>query len=52
MGTITRLSADWEQWIAVNVGRGVPAAVLVEEMVKNDFDLSFAMMAVALRRTD
>jgi prolyl 4-hydroxylase len=47
MGTITHLSAEWEQWIAINIGRAVPAAVLVEEMVKNDFDLSFAMTAVA-----
>jgi len=49
MGTITHLSAEWEQWIAVNIGRAVPAAVLVEEMVKNDFDLAFAMTAVAQR---
>jgi prolyl 4-hydroxylase len=49
MGTITHLSAEWEQWIVVNIGRAVPAAVLVEEMVKNDFDLSFAMTAVAQR---
>jgi prolyl 4-hydroxylase len=49
MGTITHLSAEWEQWIAINIGRAVPAAVLVEEMVKNDFDLAFAMTAVAQR---
>lgn len=49
MGTITHLSPEWEQWIVVNIGRGVPAATLVEEMVKKDFDLSFAMTAVAER---
>jgi prolyl 4-hydroxylase len=49
MGTITHLSAEWEQWIAVNIGRAVPAAALVEQMVKNDFDLAFAMTAVAQR---
>jgi prolyl 4-hydroxylase len=49
MGTISHLSAEWEQWIVVNIGRAVPAAVLVEEMVKNHFDLSFAMTAVAQR---
>jgi prolyl 4-hydroxylase len=49
MGTITHLSADWEQWIVVNIGRAVPAAALVEEMVRKDFDLSFAMAAVAQR---
>jgi prolyl 4-hydroxylase len=47
MGTITHLSAEWEKWIILNIGRAVPAAVLVEEMVKHDFDLSFAMTAVA-----
>lgn len=49
MGTITHLSAEWEQWIVVNIGRDVPAAALVEEMVKKNFDLAFAMSAVAQR---
>jgi prolyl 4-hydroxylase len=49
MGTITHLSAEWEQWIVHNLSRAVPAAALVEGMVKNNFDLSFAMSAVAQR---
>jgi prolyl 4-hydroxylase len=49
MGTITHLSAEWEQWIVVNIGRSVPAAALVAEMVKKNFDLAFAMSAVAQR---
>jgi prolyl 4-hydroxylase len=49
MGNITHLSSEWEQWIVVNIGRDVPAAVLVQEMANKDFDLSFAMTAVAQR---
>jgi prolyl 4-hydroxylase len=49
MRRITELSAEWEQWIVLNIGRGVPADVLAAEMVKKDFDPSFAMAAVLQR---
>lgn len=47
MGSVTQLTADWEQWIVSNIERGVPLAALIEEMVKKDFDLLFATEAVA-----
>jgi prolyl 4-hydroxylase len=49
MGTIKHLSADWEQWVHTNVCRGVPAAVLIEEMVGKDFDRAFATASVMRR---
>jgi len=49
MGTIKHLSADWEQWVRTNVCRGVPAAVLIEEMVGKDFDRAFATASVMRR---
>lgn len=47
MGSVTQLTADWEQWIVSNIERGVPLAALIEEMVKKDFDLLFATETVA-----
>ena len=52
MGTINQLSAEWEQWIVDNIARGVPLPALIEEMVKNNFDLLFATTAVAQRAPD
>ncbi|HEX3397400.1 MAG TPA: 2OG-Fe(II) oxygenase [Steroidobacteraceae bacterium] len=49
MGTIKHLSAEWERWIVLNIDRKVPAAALVEEMVKKNFELAFAMTSVAQR---
>jgi len=52
MGTIRQLSAEWEQWVVTNIGRGVPAAALVEEMVNKDFDRGFAMASVMQRSAE
>ncbi len=46
MGTRKHLSADWEQWVLTNLRRGVPASVLIEEMVGKDFDRAFATASV------
>ncbi len=45
------LSSDWEQWIVSNIERGVPLPVLIEEMVRRDFDLVTATNAVMERAT-
>jgi prolyl 4-hydroxylase len=52
MGTSTQLTPEWEQWIVDNIARGVPLPALIEEMVKNNFDLMFATTAVAQRAPD
>ena len=52
MASITQLSVDWEKWIVHNLGRGVPAAVLIEEMVKKDFDHTFAAASVNQRAAE
>jgi len=46
---MTTLSADWDQWIRLNVSRGVPASMLIADMVKNGFEYPFAEAAVAER---
>ena len=48
MAPITELSSDWDQWLTLNTGRGVPSALLVEDMVKNGFDRGFAASSVSL----
>jgi prolyl 4-hydroxylase len=52
MGTIKHLSADWEQWVLTNIRRGVPAPVLIEEMVGKDFDRAFAAASVMRESPD
>jgi prolyl 4-hydroxylase len=46
MGTITTLAPEWRDWILTNIARDVPLPSLIEEMVKNDFDLIFATNTV------
>lgn len=46
MGSIAQLTPEWEQWIVSNIERGVALPALIEEMVKKDFDLTFATQAV------
>jgi prolyl 4-hydroxylase len=46
MGTITALPAEWRDWILTNIERKVPLPALIEEMVKNNFDLVFATQTV------
>lgn len=46
MGTITTLSPEWKDWIVTNIERQVPLPTLIEEMVKNNFDLVFATHSV------
>lgn len=46
MGTITSLTPEWKSWIVTNIERQVPLPALIEEMVKNNFDLVFATHAV------
>jgi len=48
MAPITELSSDWDQWLTLNTERGVPSALLVEDMVKNGFDRGFAVSATSL----
>lgn len=47
MAGITQLSSEWEQWIRLNIERGVPSNLLVEDMVKDNFDRRFAESAVS-----
>jgi prolyl 4-hydroxylase len=49
MAGITQLADDWEQWIRTNISRGVPPDMLVEDMVKKDFDRAFAIDVVMQR---
>jgi len=51
MAGITHLSTEWDQWIVLNIGRGVGTAQLTEDMVKNGFDRGFAESAVAICRS-
>lgn len=46
MGTISTLAPEWRDWIVTNIERQVPLPTLIEEMVKNDFDLVFATNTV------
>jgi prolyl 4-hydroxylase len=46
MGTITHLTPEWRTWIVTNLERKVPLTTLIEEMVKNNFDLVFATNTV------
>jgi prolyl 4-hydroxylase len=47
MALVTELTSEWDQWLILNTGRGVPSALLVEDMVKNGFDRGFATSAVS-----
>jgi len=51
MTGITTLSSEWDQWILLNVSRGVPVSMLVADMVRNGFDRAFAESAVLQRST-
>lgn len=46
MALLTELSSEWDQWLTLNIGRGVPSVLLVEDMVKDGFDRGFAASAV------
>lgn len=46
MGTIAELTPEWRTWIVTNLEREVPLTTLIEEMVKNNFDLVFATNSV------
>jgi prolyl 4-hydroxylase len=46
MGSITTLTSEWRDWIVTNIARDVPLPSLIEQMVKNDFDLVFATNTV------
>jgi prolyl 4-hydroxylase len=46
MGTINQLSPEWRDWVVTNIEREVPLTTLIEEMVKNNFDLVFATNTV------
>jgi len=46
MAKITQLSGSWQQWIADNLARGCTPASLIEAMVRENFEPSFAMQCV------
>jgi prolyl 4-hydroxylase len=46
MAKITHLSGSWPQWIADNLARGCTPASLVEAMVRDNFEPSFAVKCV------
>ena len=46
MAKITDLSGSWPQWIADNLARGCTPASLVEAMVRENFEPSFAVQCV------
>jgi prolyl 4-hydroxylase len=52
MGTINQLTLEWHDWVVANIEREVPLTTLIEEMVKNDFDLVFATNTVVQLAAD
>lgn len=52
MGSITTLTPEWHTWVIDNIARDVPLTLLIEEMVKHDFDLVFATSTIVQLATD
>ena len=52
MGTITELTPEWHDWITTNIERKVPLTTLIEEMIKNNFELIFATNTVVQMAAD